>query len=451
MTQADRVPEKWRLGEDFVPKGRYVDPEFLALEYERLFPKVWQMACREEEIPAVGSYLEYSIGDQSILVVRSEANRIQAFHNTCIHRGSQLVQGMGRVKEFRCPFHGWRYALGGQCTFIHCADEFDARPDDFKRLRDVRCERWGGWVFVNMDPDAEPLLAWLDPLPSALGPFEPENMRYAWHKRTILPANWKTAIDAFIEGYHTPATHPQYIRLGTEGVARSMPCEVKEYRFAPYNPTYVYRNHSRFIFGQRKDAPVAGAASLGNPEIIRANIAYQLEQLRALNNQYDLKAAEELCEMDLGGKPLFETFGRLRRRFAEEAGVKTPALSLEQTAAGQGDWHMFPTMVNLVEPGSILGYRSLPNGDDPDSCVFDVWSLYFWPEGGAPHVELDFVEDWTEGDWGEVLTQDFRNMGGVQRGMHSRGFEGHWLNKDQEMSVHNAHRIADRFLFGTDD
>ena len=450
MAQTNAVPEKWRLRDDFVPKGRYIDREFLQLEYERLFPKVWQMACREEEVPAVGSYLEYAIGDQSILVVRTEADRIQAFHNSCIHRGSQLLQGVGRVREFRCPFHGWRYALDGKCTFIHCEDEFDARPEPFKRLRDVRCERWGGWVFVNMDPDAEPLLDWLDPLPGALGPFQPENMRYAWHKRTILPANWKTAIDAFIEGYHTPGTHPQYIRLGTEGKARSLPCTIDEYAFAPYNPTFAFRNHSRFVFGVREGAPVAGAATMGNPEIIRASIVYQLEQLRALNNEYDLKAAEELCKADLGGKPFYELFGQLRRKHTEAAGIAAPMLSLEQTAAGQGDWHMFPTMVNLVEPGSILGYRSLPNGDDPDSCIFDVWSLHFWPEGAAPHVEVEFVHPWTDGDWGEVLTQDFRNMSGVQKGLHSRGFEGHWLNRKQETTVHNAHRIADRFLFGVD-
>ncbi len=59
-----RVPEAWRLGDDFVPKGRYIDREFLQLEYERLFTRLWQMACREEEIPAVGSHLEYQIGDQ---------------------------------------------------------------------------------------------------------------------------------------------------------------------------------------------------------------------------------------------------------------------------------------------------------------------------------------------------------------------------------------------------
>jgi phenylpropionate dioxygenase-like ring-hydroxylating dioxygenase large terminal subunit len=340
--------------------------------------------------------------------------------------------------------------LDGKCTFIHCGEEFDTRPADFKRLRDVRCETWGGWVFVNMNPDAEPLLDWLDPLPTALAPFRPQEMRFAWHKRTILPANWKTAIDAFIEGYHTPGTHPQYIRLSTQGKADARPCDVEEYAFAPYNPTFTYRNHSRFVFGVRKNAPVAGTASMGRPEIIRANIAYQLEQLRALNNKYDLQAAEELCRMDLGDRPFFEVFGELRHKYAVQAGVAAPRLSSEELSAGQGSWHMFPTMVNLVEPGSILGYRSLPNGNDPDSCIFDIWSLYFWPEGAAPRVELEFVERWQDGDWGQVLTQDFANMGAVQQGMHSRGFEGHWLNRKQEMTIHNAHRIADRFLFGAE-
>jgi phenylpropionate dioxygenase-like ring-hydroxylating dioxygenase large terminal subunit len=450
MSDANGIPARWRIGEDFVPKGRYVDPEFLKLEYEHLFPNVWQMACREEEVPHVGSYLEYRIGDQSIIVVRSTPDRIQAFYNNCIHRGTKLISREGRLDEFRCPFHGWRFALDGACTFIHGEEEFDPRPAERKRLRDVRCETWGGWVFISMNPDAEPLPEWLDPLPTALGPFRPEAMRYAWHKRTILPANWKTAIDAFIEGYHTPGTHPQYIRLRTRGKPDPRPCDVNEYPFAPYNPTFVYRNHSRFVFGVRKNAPVAGTASAGGPEIIRAMITYQLQQLRALNNVYDLRAAEELCRTDFGDKPFYELFGQLRRKYAEAAGVPTPALTMDQVSAGQGSWHMFPTMVNLIEPGSILGYRALPNGDDPDSCIFDVWSLYFWPEGGAPKVELEIVPRWQDGDWGQVLAQDFSNMGEVQQGMHSRGFKGHWLNRQQEMTIHNAHRIADRFLFGVD-
>ena len=167
---------------------------------------------------------------------------------------------------------------------------------------------------------------------------------------------------------------------------------------------------------------------------------------------YDLQAAEELCNTELPeGVPLYQRFGELRTQYAQDAGISAPQLTTEQIRAGQGDWHMFPTMINLVEPGNILGYRSLPNGNDPDSCIFDVWSLQYWPEGKAPGVKTEWVDDWEHHEWGQVLKQDFRNMGWVQRGLHSRGFTGHWLNTRQEMSVHNAHRIANRFLFGIDD
>ena len=90
------VPERWRLGESFVPKGRYTDAEFLRLEHERLFPRVWQMACREEELPEAGSFHEYGIGRESVLVVRQPDGGIRAFHNVCRHRGMRLVRGAGR-------------------------------------------------------------------------------------------------------------------------------------------------------------------------------------------------------------------------------------------------------------------------------------------------------------------------------------------------------------------
>src|SRR5215469_11032834 len=94
---AGNVPERYRLGPSFVPKSRYIDPEFLALEYERLFTKTWLNACRLEEIEQVGDYVEYTIGDQSIIVVRTSQDEVKAFHNACRHRGTALVRGKGRV------------------------------------------------------------------------------------------------------------------------------------------------------------------------------------------------------------------------------------------------------------------------------------------------------------------------------------------------------------------
>jgi phenylpropionate dioxygenase-like ring-hydroxylating dioxygenase large terminal subunit len=440
-----RVPERWRLGADSVPRGRYVDREFLALEHERLFSRVWQMACREEDVAAVGSFLEYAIGDQSYLVVRVAPDEIRAFYNACIHRGARLGCGSGRVKEFRCPFHGWRYALDGQCTFIHQEEEFNPRPAAQRRLREVRCERWGGWVFVNPDPEAQPLLEWLDPIPQRVGPWRLEEMNYLWHKRTILPANWKTAIDAFIEGYHTPGTHPQYQRFAEGPAPSTRPLDLGEFAGSLWTPTLTYRNHSRFIFEQGEVV----ARQPPSPALLANQVLYNVAQLRSLNTEHDARAARELLELELpAGEDAAAEFARLRRKHAEAAGVRWVELTPEQIEAGQGDWHVFPTMVMLLEASAALGYRSLPNGDDPDSCIFDVWALERFPEGKAPRVELEFHENWQEGDFGGVLEQDFRNMSEVTAGLHQRGFAGHWLNTRQEMSVLNAHRIADRFIFG---
>src|SRR5579862_3154731 len=90
-----------------LPRARYTSAEFAALEFERLWGRVWQVACREEEVAEVGDYCEYTIGAQSVLVVRSAADRVSAFHNTCLHRGTRLAEGSGHLEEgtFRCRFH----------------------------------------------------------------------------------------------------------------------------------------------------------------------------------------------------------------------------------------------------------------------------------------------------------------------------------------------------------
>ena len=112
-------------------------------------------------------------------------------------------------------------------------------PSEDWALQPVHVDTWGGWVFVNPGADPEPLLQWLDPLPTLLGPFRLEDMRYRWRKRVVVPANWKTVIDAFIEGYHTPGTHPQVLRPfeGTEPSSR--PALIDEYPRAPFAPTFT--------------------------------------------------------------------------------------------------------------------------------------------------------------------------------------------------------------------
>src|SRR5262249_33996726 len=154
-----------------VAKERYTSSEFAALEMERLWPRVWQVACREEELPNRGDFVEYPIGDQSILVVRGDDGAISAFHNACMHRGTGLANGCGSLPGvIQCRYHGWRYDLTGALVGVPDREEFPGLPDDV-RLGPVRCDTWGGFVFVNMDADAPPLLEFLDPIPKILGPY----------------------------------------------------------------------------------------------------------------------------------------------------------------------------------------------------------------------------------------------------------------------------------------
>src|SRR5829696_8460672 len=104
---------------DRVPKQRYYDADFFALEVEKLWSRTWQMACRLEEIPEARDFVEYEFLDQSIIVVRADDMEVRAFENACRHRGVKVVEGRGTCESgFTCPFHGWCYGVDGGNTFV---------------------------------------------------------------------------------------------------------------------------------------------------------------------------------------------------------------------------------------------------------------------------------------------------------------------------------------------
>jgi len=214
----------WDLGSDFIPKERYTTRAFTELEHTRLWPHTWQVACREEELAAAGAFVEYRIADQSILVVRSGPDEIRAYYNSCRHRGTRLAHGCGALADdqITCPFHGWRWNLDGSCAFVLDPDDFGLTSLDAPvlRLGELRCERRWGFVWVCADPDARTLDEHLSPLPRYFDPYHLEDMRFLWYRTTVLPANWKAALDAFHEGYHNFGTHPQLLQWSDDTAMR---------------------------------------------------------------------------------------------------------------------------------------------------------------------------------------------------------------------------------------
>ncbi len=422
------------IGEDgLVPRARYTSPEFAAWEFERLWSRVWQVACREEEVAEVGDYCEYRIGDQSILVVRSGPDDVRAFHNTCLHRGTRLAEGTGRLADgcIRCRFHAWRYALDGTLVEVVDAHEFDPLPAD-TALPAVSVGRWGGFVWVCPDPHAPPLADYLDPLPALLAPYHLDRFRIRTYLSTVLPANWKVAVDAFNEGYHVQGTHPQLLPW-TDDVNLE------------YEALGIHSHYGRLPNSRRELRP-SPRLGLTEGEYDEGEILENfVGGLGGLFYKEERALVEEIRAMPMDGATMLSRYQKGRRDLLARRGVDVEAFADDQLTSAD-DVFFFPNVVGPVYPGIAILFRVRPNGTDPDSCIKDTWFLE-WPQDGAPprRATRRFYADWTERDWGEITNQDYANMEHVQSGMKSPG-PPFRLNRRQESNVLHMNRMIDRYL-----
>ncbi|MEK9210897.1 aromatic ring-hydroxylating oxygenase subunit alpha [Sphingomonas sp. 2378] len=427
--------------DDFVPAADYVSPDFARLERERLWPRVWQMAGREEELEAPGDFITYEIANESITVVRNAAGELKAFYNVCPHRGRKLTSGCGRMGRFHCKYHGWKWDLDGRSVDVIDRQDWDGTLDDAEiALEPVRVDTWNGWVFVCADAETPPLDEWLAPAPEYLDMFEIDRMRYKWRRQAILPANWKVALEAFTEGYHVQTTHRQLLAFTSD-----------------YTVSRKHGLHGMFGYGPGRPLGLP-SPRLGDPpadldvrDAVVRIFEELLETLDTTMTEHTLRAARRLREeisADAEPMEVVRAFMRFNREEHEAAGAGWPAnLTPEAMGKAGTSWHIFPNMVFLQGPCHLLGYRARPNGDDPDSCIFDVYALERYPEGKAPRTELSVRPDITSvADWGLILTQDFQNMADIQQGMKSRGFKGSRTNPKQELAVSNFHRALHEFM-----
>ena len=208
-----RRDEPGYFGDADIPVERYLSREFHELEKTRLWSRVWQFACREEVLTEVGDTEVYDICDTSILLVRAAPgpDGIKAYYNACLHRGRALRDERGHVDELLCAFHGFCWSLNGRLKRVPSAWDFpQVHPARF-RLPEVRVGTWGGFVFINLDPDCEPLEDFLGELPTFFERWPLEDRYTRVHVSKVLKVNWKVAQEAFMESFHVITTHPQLL------------------------------------------------------------------------------------------------------------------------------------------------------------------------------------------------------------------------------------------------
>jgi phenylpropionate dioxygenase-like ring-hydroxylating dioxygenase large terminal subunit len=421
-----------------IPTRRYYDEAFYKLECERLWPRVWQMACRLEEIPEVGDFVVYEILEQSVVLVRAKDGGVKAFHNACRHRGVKLAEGEGNceVRGFQCPFHGWRWNMDGQNTFVYQPHLFSERAMDPEDLNLVPCrvETWGGCAFINFDNDAAPLRDCIEPFATTHDARHAEKMRVEWWTSTVLPANWKLAIEAFMEAYHVLRTHPQLVPRSVRNDNDAYGKPVAGATSSQAQRMAAFRSPRELVDGY---IAFMRELSVGMGGMIHARDVAVAETLRDIELPDDMEAARKEWHLRLNEAIVAE---------GKRTGRDMPDLvEIDRTGPWGSVNFCFPNYFLLPYYGNMASYRIRPLG--PETCLFELWSLTLCPEGEVrpkpvapapvPHDSQDFPP---------VPRQDYSNIPAQQLGLHARGFEFMRLSRDIEGLISNFQRMIDGYL-----
>ncbi len=422
----------------------YISREYARAEREKLWRKVWQQVGRIEEIPEVGDYLTYDILDDSIIVVRTAPDAIRAHYNVCSHRGRKLIdtppgakRARGKGKHFVCGFHGWTYNLQGQCTHITDRGLWeDTLTEERTRLGEVKVDTWGGWIWINMDPQCEPLRQYLEPAATMLDPFELGNMRCRWRRWIIFECNWKVALEAFCETYHVASTHPEFMKFGDfRGWARA---QGKHGNIGYDAPKGLDENQAKLRLGSGSDPRVSTAEMQ----------VYTWEQVNTNTTQTLVDASKrlvkELPEGTAADKVLRHWLDSARRDDAAR-GVIWPTVDPKHVGQSGTSWQIFPNFQIGHALNNSLCYSARPYGYDPDKCIFEAAVYELYPKGQEPQTEWEYLAA-DDPRWGTVLPQDFSNMAAVQQGMKNGGFRGTLPNPYRERNIANFHRNLARYM-----
>jgi Rieske 2Fe-2S family protein len=209
--------EHYDLGTGSVSYEDSISPDYFEREKEAIFRRTWLNVGRVDRLPRVGSYFTKAIAaaDASVIIVRNKEGRVQAFHNICRHRGNKLMWKddpaaavEGTCRQFTCKYHGWRYGLDGELTFVQQESEFFDLDKSELGLAPVHCDVWAGFIFVNLSRNTpQPLREFLGPMITDLEGYPFDEMTSRFGYQTSIKANWKLYMDAFAEFYHAPVLH----------------------------------------------------------------------------------------------------------------------------------------------------------------------------------------------------------------------------------------------------
>ena len=409
---------------------RYLSREFHELEVEHVWKRTWQMVCRETEVANPGDTHVYDIARFSIVVTRTEAGQLRAFKNACLHRGRQLVDESGNYEKFRCPYHAFTWSLEGDFKWAPCKGDFEHIKDDEFALRQVRVDTWGGWVFINMDLQAQPLHDYLGVLPQHFERWKPENGYKMVHVEKVIPCNWKVGWEAFIESYHAIATHPQILNYTEDADTQ-------------YDVWGDHISRTMTALG----VPSSHLSEVTDQEVVDTMLGVSAMVARPSHAEIPqgMTAREYIAQLNS------EEFSKNHDR--ELASFATMAERMDSIL-----YSVFPNFAPWAGFHPNITYRFRPNGDDHTTALMEIMVICQLPTGAerpadAPVRRLGEQELFSQApelgeSLGTIFDQDLFNMPKIQKGMHSLDPGEVVLANYHEVRIRHFHQTIDKYIRG---
>jgi phenylpropionate dioxygenase-like ring-hydroxylating dioxygenase large terminal subunit len=395
------------LGTSPVDYADSIDPAYYEAERTAVFRRTWLNVGRVERLPKTGSYFtrELAVADTSLIIVRGRDGQIRAFHNICRHRGNKLVwndfpgeEVKGSCRQFTCKYHAWRYALDGELTFIQQEQEFFGLDKSDYGLKGVRCEVWEGFIFVNLDPDAQPLTDYLGEMAKGLEGYPFHEMTEVYTYRAEVGSNWKLFMDAFAEFYHAPVLHQKQAVKGEADKLLGFGFEALHYE--------LHSPHSMI-------SSWGGMAPPRDPSMVKP-IERALRS--GLFGPWDRPAIEGLDPLPPGINPA------------------------RRTAWGTDSFTFFPNFMLLIwAPGWYLTYHYWPTA--VDRHLFES-SLYFVPPATARER---LAQELAAVTFKEYALQDANTLEATQSMLKSRAVTEFPLC-DQEILLRHLHKVVSDYV-----
>ena len=198
LSEASTIPAPW-----------YVDSRIANLETVSVFSKTWQMIGRADQVSSPGQFVTATVAGEPVVAVRGTDGQLRAFYNVCRHHAAKVVtEPCGSASILHCPYHGWNYGLDGSLKGM---PEFEGVKNFERRdngLVPLKVETWEAFVFVNLDPRAESLQAFLGRLVRRCAPLGLSKLHYFDRRVYDIGCNWKVFVDNYLDGgYHVPHLH----------------------------------------------------------------------------------------------------------------------------------------------------------------------------------------------------------------------------------------------------